>query len=79
MLPFDNTLSYFDVNGTGLQNLLSIVQNGQKKFYPSWGLSQTFLNNTQTNRMDLINVVLADGTPIKDTHTYTGVTLSFLV
>ena len=79
MFPFDNTVSYFDITGANLKLLLIKLQNGEKNFYPQWGLSHTLRWNSTISKYDLIDVVLADGSPIVDTALYTGVTIKFLL
>jgi 2',3'-cyclic-nucleotide 2'-phosphodiesterase (5'-nucleotidase family) len=79
MFPFDNKLSFFDIKGSDLKKLIQTVQNGQKAFYSSYGLSQVFQKSASNNSLSLINLVLADGSPIIDDQVYIGVTIDFLV
>jgi 2',3'-cyclic-nucleotide 2'-phosphodiesterase (5'-nucleotidase family) len=77
MLPFDNFISYFDITGANLKTLLTNLNNGQKKFYPQWGLSETYKLNG--GKYELLNLVMANGSPIIDTQIYTGATIKFLL
>lgn len=45
MLPFDNEVYSFKISGRDLKSMLEIVQNGVKRYYPTWGLQQKFLLN----------------------------------
>lgn len=55
------------------------IQSGRKAYYPSYGLSQIFQKNALNTTLNLISLVLADGSPIIDNQIYTGVTNDFLV
>jgi 2',3'-cyclic-nucleotide 2'-phosphodiesterase (5'-nucleotidase family) len=48
MLPFDNTINSFKILGGDLKKLIELVQNGQKRYYPTWGLQQIFVRDHQT-------------------------------
>ena len=43
MFPFDNQVIIFKILGRDLKLLLQTIQNGEKKYYPTWGLQQTFI------------------------------------
>jgi 2',3'-cyclic-nucleotide 2'-phosphodiesterase (5'-nucleotidase family) len=77
MLPFDNYISYFDITGANLKKLLTNINNGQKKFYPQWGLSEIYKKNI--DKYDLISLRLSNGIEIVDSQIYTGATIQFLL
>lgn len=47
MLPFEVEVYSFHISGKDLKKLLEIVQNGAKRYYPTWGLQQTYHTNTE--------------------------------
>lgn len=55
-----------------------MIQNGRKGFYPTWGLSQVFKEDSEGNQLNLIELVLADGSPVIGNHMYRVATNSFL-
>lgn len=63
------------MTGANLKEMLQILQNGAKKYYPTWGLAQTFKNNSGT--LTLTNLTLANGSPVLDTNIYKGSSLTF--
>lgn len=45
MFPFDNDMVSFKISGRDLKELLEIIQNGAKCYYPTWGLQQKYRLN----------------------------------
>jgi hypothetical protein len=62
MFPFDNDLMSFKILGADLKQMLEILQNGEKKYYPTWGLSQTFFKTD--GKLLLKSLKLANGEDI---------------
>lgn len=78
MFPFENKLSFFDIKGSDLKTLIRTIQNGKKKFYPTYGLSQTLQKVPGSTTLNLVDLVLANGSPIIDSQIYKGVSNDFL-
>lgn len=55
--------------------MIETLQNGAKKFYPTWGLSQTLTNNSGV--YTLTSLKLADGSDIIDGNNYKGASIDF--
>jgi 2',3'-cyclic-nucleotide 2'-phosphodiesterase (5'-nucleotidase family) len=51
MFPFDSTVCSFKILGRDLKKLITIIQNGQKRFYPSWGLQQIFVKSIKNKSL----------------------------
>jgi 2',3'-cyclic-nucleotide 2'-phosphodiesterase (5'-nucleotidase family) len=75
MLPFPNNVETFTITGAKLKIMIEKLQNGAKKFYPTWGLSQTLSNNSGV--YTLTNLKLANGSDVVDTNNYKGASISF--
>ncbi|MBS1960574.1 MAG: bifunctional metallophosphatase/5'-nucleotidase [Bdellovibrionales bacterium] len=93
-LPFDNYLSKLTLTGKELRRLVRITNAGARGFFSTSGLvvrairreDEPYSSDLDGNgkiepwELDrLIDVTLADGTPIEDGKTYTVGTLDFLV
>jgi 2',3'-cyclic-nucleotide 2'-phosphodiesterase (5'-nucleotidase family) len=75
MFPFPNNVETFTMTGANLKLMIQTLQNGVKKFYPTWGLSQTFTNNSGT--YTLTNLKLANGSDVIDSTNYKGASITF--
>jgi len=63
------------MTGANLKLMIQTLQNGVKKFYPTWGLSQTLTNDSGV--YTLTNLKLANGTDIIDANNYKGASITF--
>ena len=78
MFPFENLLYFFEIKGSDLKTLIRTIQNGKKKFYPTYGLSQVFEKVPGATTLNLVDLVLSNGSPIIDNQIYRGATNDFL-
>jgi 5'-nucleotidase len=93
-LPFDNYLAKVVLSGKELRRLVRITHAGSRGFYSTSGLrvrvvrreEEPFSSDLDGDRkispweLDrLINVTLADGTPIEDSKMYSVATIDFLL
>ena len=60
MLPFNNSLCTFTMNGDEVKKMLEILQTGNKAYYPTSGLKQILNKNTK-GEVYLSDVKLFDG------------------
>lgn len=67
MFPFDNHFYIVKLKGKDLIDMIKTVQKGDKYFYQTSGIIQTFKKGTR----DLLEVTFSDGTPIKEDEEYT--------
>lgn len=79
MFPFENQLCFFEIKGSDLKTLIRTIQNGKKRFYPTYGLSQVFQKVSGVTTLNLVDLVLSNGSPIIDSQIYRGATNDFLV
>jgi 2',3'-cyclic-nucleotide 2'-phosphodiesterase (5'-nucleotidase family) len=75
MFPFKNNVETFTMTGLNLKKMIQTIQNGVKKFYPTWGLSQTFTNNSGS--YTLTSLKLANGDEVIDGNNYKGASITF--
>lgn len=61
-----------------MKTLIRTIQNGKKRFYPTYGLSQTFQKVSGVTTLNLVDLVLSNGSPIIDSQIYRGATNDFL-
>ena len=60
MLPFDNKLCSFTMNGDEIRKMMEILQTGKKAYYPTSGLKQ-ILNKNKKGEIYLADIKLFDG------------------
>lgn len=73
MFPFDNNLVVIKLKGKDLIEMIRTVQSGDKSFYQTSGIIQTFKKGTH----DLLEVTFSDGTPIQENEEYTVGSIDF--
>lgn len=59
--------------------MLTILQNGDKAFYHTWGIQQNVTFNTTSNKTGFISARMANGDPIEFDKIYRGCTIDFLL
>ena len=78
MFPFDNYLVSFDILGSELLQMLTIIQAGPLGFYPTAGLRLTVTANGSASHK-LVNATFCNGEAIIPDKMYRGMSIDFLL
>ena len=78
MFPFDNYLISFDILGSELIAMQTVIQAGALGFYPSAGLRVTVSEKGRSDHK-FVNATLYNGDPIVLDKMYRGLSIDFLL
>lgn len=78
MFPFANVVNSIEMTGQELIDTLTIIQSGEKGFYPTYGLSQIVSLSKVTGVKRFVSAKFYNGSAIDPAQNYRILTVTFL-